>query len=361
MIGIRTNSMLPVGLVFITLVLVGCVSTPKTMHFEMPEQTAEFTVVWPPEPEVARYAYIGDITGEQNLITKADEARSGFSKFLSLLVGLGGNRDVPQVLQRPQSGVTLDNGRIYVTDVSRSAVFVFDETAGTMEILTQAELGTHFKSPIGIAADAEGFIYVADSELKQIFVLGPDGQPQFSFGHQLLKRPTGLAWDPTSKRLYVADTLAHSIKIFDAKGELFDIIGGEGTAPGFFNAPTHLAFHNNELYVTDALNARIQVLTPDGEFLRKVGSRGMFVGQFTRPKGISVDSDGNLYTVESYYDHLIIFNAAGELLMTIGGAGQSAGKFFLPAGVWVDSKDRIFVADMLNGRIAVLQYLGNAP
>jgi hypothetical protein len=46
------------------------------------------------------------------------------------------------------------------------------------------------------------------------------------------------------------------------------------------------------------------------------------------------------------------------LLLPIGGTGNDAGKFFLPAGAWTDDGDRLFVADMFNGRVVVLDYLG---
>jgi hypothetical protein len=53
-----------------------------------------------------------------------------------------------------------------------------------------------------------------------------------------------------------------------------------------------------------------------------------------------------------------VFNESGELLLPIGGTGNDAGKFFLPAGAWTDDGDRLFVADMFNGRVVVLDYLG---
>jgi DNA-binding beta-propeller fold protein YncE len=111
--------------------------------------------------------------------------------------------------------------------------------------------------------------------------------------------------------------------------------------------------------VSDTLNARVQVLTIEGEALSKVGQRGLYVGNLVRPKGVTVDDDGNIYVVEGYYDHLLVFNQAAQLLLPIGGTGASIGRFFLPAGVWSDPQNRIFVADMFNGRVLILQYLGN--
>ena len=77
-----------------------------------------------------------------------------------------------------------------------------------------------------------------------------------------------------------------------------------------------------------------------------------------RPKGVAVDSDGNIYVVESYHDHLLIYDSEGRFLLPIGGNGTNIGQFFLPAGAWSDSDDRIFVADMFNGRVVIFQFVG---
>jgi DNA-binding beta-propeller fold protein YncE len=85
---------------------------------------------------------------------------------------------------------------------------------------------------------------------------------------------------------------------------------------------------------------------------------GMYIGNMVRPKGVAVDSEGNIYVVESYYDHLLVYNSKGEYLMAIGGVGTEPGKFHLPSGVWIDSHNRVFVADTLNSRVSVFQFLG---
>ena len=103
----------------------------------------------------------------------------------------------------------------------------------------------------------------------------------------------------------------------------------------------------------------MQILTGAGEPIRSIGQRGLYIGNFTRPKGITRDSEGNIYVVESYYDHVLIFNAEGEYLLPIGGTGRGLGNFFLPAGIWADTRDRIYTADMLNSRIVIMQYLGD--
>ena len=92
--------------------------------------------------------------------------------------------------------------------------------------------------------------------------------------------------------------------------------------------------------------------------LGQIGQRGLYVGNLVRPKGVTTDSDGNVYIVESYYDHLLIYNQGGEFLLPIGGTGTDIGSFYLPAGIWSDNRDRIFIADMFNARVVIFRYVG---
>ena len=76
-----------------------------------------------------------------------------------------------------------------------------------------------------------------------------------------------------------------------------------------------------------------------------------------RPKGVTADSEGNVYVIESFHDYLLIYNQDARFLLPIGGTGSGAGQFYLPAGVWTDNRDRVYVADMFNGRVSIFQYL----
>ncbi|NMG75739.1 6-bladed beta-propeller [Aromatoleum diolicum] len=313
--------------------------------------------MWPPEPEIPRYQFAGQLTGEENFV-REDNTR-GVVAFLAWVVGLF-DEEKPNVLQRPQSVVGDGAGRIFVTDVSRAAVFVFDEPAGELKIWDRAVGLRQFIAPIGIAPARAGGVWVADAELQIVAHLDANGNALAPIGAGVLQRPTGLARDPANGELYVADTYAHDIKVFNEDGRLERIVGERGEAPGEFNFPTHLAIAGGKLYVTDTMNNRVQVLPLGGGKPQVVGQRGLYYGNLVRPKGVAADSENNIYIVESYFDNLLIFNEAGEFLMPIGGVGQSTGKFYLPSGVWVDPFNRVFVADTFNGRITVFQYLGGA-
>ena len=276
------------------------------------------------------------------------------------LVGLGGGERQIE-LQRPLTGTVDEAGRIYVTDMGRAAVYVFDPVAGELSVWDKAVGLMNFSAPVGIAIGPEGDILVADAQLGLVARLNRKGETRGAIGKGLLKRPTGIAYDPQGRRIYVSDTTAHDIKIFDEQGNLLKTVGRRGEAPGEFNFPTHLAFAQGELYVTDTMNSRIQVLDAAGEAVKlRLGERGLYLGNLVRPKGVAVDADGNIYVVESYHDHLLVFDRGGQLLLALGGSGGEIGQFYLPAGVWVDRGNRVFVADMFNARVVVFQFLGGS-
>lgn len=342
----------------LVLMLAGCAGTQPVrgrLHWGMDDAPEGRQLTWPAPPEVPRYLYAGTLTGAPNF--RQEEATTAAARLGRWIAGLDGSGEVPLVLQRPTALQGDEAGRLYVADASRRAVFVFDERAGELLLWEQAAPGLGFVSPAGLAL-APGRVWVSDAELGAVFELDATGAPRRTLGRGRLARPTGLARDPQRGRLYVADTYAHDIKVFDDDGTLLRTLGRRGDGPGEFNFPTHLAWAGDELYVTDTLNSRIQVLDAEGRPQRRLGSRGLVLGQLVRPKGVGVDGDGNVYVVESYHDSLLVYAADGEFLLPIGGTGTATGRFYLPAGVWVDGRNRVHVADMFNGRIVLFQFLG---
>ena len=353
----NVHPLLLLALLGLTLQLAGCADNHLVMN---PTSTGQYVIpkVWPAPPDEPRYRYVGELTGEDNFRPDNWANPNSASKVFDWLVGLTGLKSEPVVLQRPQSGTVDAEGRIYVTDIGRGAVYDFDKPAGELKVWDMANANTHFKSPIGIALGARDEILVADADLHSVFRLDKNGKPVGEFGHDILIRPTGLARDAVRGRVYVADTHAHDIKVFGDDGKLLKVIGRRGGGDGEFNFPTHLAFAHDKLYVTDTLNSRIQVFDADGKMIEKFGKLGLYVGDLVRPKGVAVDSDGDIYVIESLYDNLLVFNKQGHFLLGLGGSGKGIGEFYLPTGVWTDNQDQIYVADMYNGRVTVLQFLG---
>jgi DNA-binding beta-propeller fold protein YncE len=327
----------------------GLESTPQDQRLMFPRAA---------DGEVPRYVYMGELRGETN-ISRPEEFGKGFANSIFRMLDIIAGPAAPLVLDRPQSGTVDSQDRVFVTDIGRGSVFMFDEKVPEVKTWFKAEGLTDFISPVGIALGPEGQIFVADADLGLVARLGPGGETLPSIGRGHLQRPNGVAFDPVNSKIYVADTTAHQVKIFNMEGNLLAELGAHGDEPGEFNYPTHIVISHEKLYVTDTMNARVQVFsTRTGAYLATLGKRGMVIGNFSRPKGIAVDSEENIYVVESYFDYLLIFNRRGQFLMPLGGTGAGPGELHLPSGVWIDSRNRVYVADMLNSRVAVFQFLG---
>lgn len=343
------------GIVALAVALAGCAEKPRVAPKLEPLVGAAF---WPLPPDQPRYAYAGTLTGENDFRPKGDEVqKTTGQRIVEVITGFIFGDAIPVELQRPVSGMTDAQGRVYVADAGQQAVMVFDMQAKRLRRWAFAADDADFLSPVAVVPDGAGGIYVTDSLLGAIVHLDRDGKPLGMIGKEFLQRPTGLARDVATGLLYVTDTQRHQVLVVSPEGELLDTIGHRGNGVGEFNFPTHLTIAGDDLYVADSLNFRIQVFTLKGDGKLTFGRVGLNVGDMARPKGVGVGGDGRIYVVESYYDHLLIFNPLGELLLAIGGTGLGEGQFYLPSGVWTDGRGRVYVADMFNGRVAVFQEL----
>lgn len=353
---------IPVIMALTAFCLVGCASTNQIrgeLRYGMDSSAEGAHVYFPPAPASPRYAYAGELIGERNFVTERPEKTFG-KRIFELLTGVGEGSGQELELLRPQAVVTDPMGRVFVSDMGHAAVFVFDSIAGEARLLKRLDQTRTFLAPSGLAIGPDGVVFVADAEVGLVARIDATGRSYPPIGEGVLKRPTGIVYDKEQRRIFVSDTDESTVKVFDLDGRLLMTVGRPGVDLGEFNRPTYMAIWRNELYVTDTFNSRIQVFDLDsGQPLRAIGTRGTYVGQFAIPKGVALDSEGNLYVIESLFDHLLIFNREGRLLLPIGGTGYTTGNFYLPAGLWVDEGDRIYVADMYNGRVVTYLYLGS--
>ena len=121
-------------MLLLALALTACASSGTVrgrLHYGMDDAPEGQKLMWPAAPEVPRFLYTGTLVGEPNFRANGEE-RSALERLGRWIVGLDGSGTSPQVLQRPSALVGDDAGRLYVADVSRQAVFIFDEKAGEL-------------------------------------------------------------------------------------------------------------------------------------------------------------------------------------------------------------------------------------
>ena len=328
-----------------------CLAAALSACAPAPRPEEPVSLVWPAAPDPARIAFVRTISRSEDL----GISKRFFQRVYDLLFGEEEARIV-----RPMAIVEAD-GILYVADPGAKGVHRFDPKGGDYDLI-HATGGKALPSPVGLALGASGEVYVTDSALGQVFVIRPGAEEAapVSLG-AALHQPTGIACDPASGRLYVVDTAAHDIKVFNRDGTLVSNIGHRGVQDGEFNFPT-LLWRTREglLYVTDSLNYRIQILDREGRFVAKFGRHGDGSGDQQIQKGVAIDSYGHVYVVDSLIGAFQIFDDAGKFLLLVGGHGRERGEFWLPTGIFITETDTIYVADSHNQRVQVFRYIGGA-
>jgi DNA-binding beta-propeller fold protein YncE len=306
--------------------------------------------VWPNGGETARIRYVSSFSLPDDL-----QIRQGIWSLLwDFVVG------APFRGMVAPHGVAADaDGTIYVADSALKNVQLYNRTTNSFSMVPDDD---HLlQTPLNPAVDTEARrLYVTDSAagLVRFFPLAKSGAPG-EFGKGQLGRPTGIALNRETNELLVLDTGQDAVLRYDRQDlTLKGRFGSRGTGEGQFNRPTDLAVNSSgDILVSDSLNFRVQVFSPTGNFIRSFGAAGDRPGYFNRPKGLAVDSDNNIYVVDTLFDNVQIFDAEGRLLLSFGSPGQGSGEFWMPAGICIDRNDRIYVADTYNKRIQIFQYL----
>jgi sugar lactone lactonase YvrE len=302
---------------------------------------------WPKPPAVARIRFVRSVSGASDW----GIARGWFGRLADSLTGRHAATFV-----RP-TGVAEHEGVLYVADAGAQALIILDAPRH-LEIRVDRIADRRLVSPVAVAVGPGGSVFLADSWLKQVLLLDRDGKLQRIVVGEGLGRPAAVAYDAVRRRLYVADSMAHVVNIYDLDGRLLGSVGGLGQQQGRFNSPTHLALaRDGRLLVTDALNFRIQVFDSEGGFQRSLGTPGDGAGNFAAPKGVAADHAGHVYAADAMFDAVQVFDERGVLLLGFGEQGTQAGQFWMPNGLFMNEGEQLFVADAYNRRVQVFQVL----
>jgi len=261
-------------------------------------------------------------------------------------------------------GLAMDAaGNAYVADSQNHRIQVFDASGGFLREWggQGAEVG-RFSEPWGVAVSPDGEVAVADTWNHRVQVFDAQGNWLRSWGvfgeadaggaGTLLYGPRDVAYDAQGN-LYVSDTGNKRVVKYDAEGTVLGIVGGVGAEPGQMQEPVGIALDaEGRLYVADTWNRRIQVFGPDLTFEREwpvVAWDGMSVVN----KPYLAVHEGRVYVTDPEGYRIIVYDRDGAVVDVWGQYGSDLGAMNLPTGIAVDAIGRVLVADSDNHRVVV--------
>jgi len=327
-------------------VIVSCASAPSQPLSQLPLQELR----WPQAPESARIAFVTSFSKPEDIGFN----RGFLGRFADFIAG-----ESELKLVRPMAIIADSRNNVYVADPGIKGVHRFSFSNGEHEVIRLQD-DQPLLSPVDFALGPDDTVYVSDSALNQIFIIGPDSNTaQVLKLDDELKQPTGITFDSQTGQLIIVDTAVHQIKVFNKKGVLQTKFGQRGDAEGEFNYPT-MIWRNEQghLFVTDTLNFRIQEFDQQYNFIGQFGKHGDATGDLAMPKGVATNKYGHVYVVDSLFHAFQVFDQSGKLLLYVGGQGQQHGEFWLPTGIFIGANDTIYIADSHNRRVQVFRYIG---
>jgi DNA-binding beta-propeller fold protein YncE len=313
--------------------------------------------------------------------------------------------------------VSPDGERIYATESGgQREVKAFDRDGNPLTAFSPPHTAPTERSPVYVAVDPTGRVYVTDRLQRAVFVydshgklvdailapdltlseyvhehvdeLPPDGTMAYNlFGHtvrfqiyageQLLPAPPPAAWAPLGIRIdelgtvFLTDVPEGQHTVRELPGEVmreadwreFDppeiVFGAQGQGNGEFMYPNSAVIDSTgRIYVTDGNNGRVSVWDGLGTFLFNF-AHGVGESALSLPRGAAMDGRDRLHVVDAVQQSVKVYDVSGEepsFLFMFGDWGTKDGEFNYPVDIALDGTGRLYIADRENNRIQVWSY-----
>lgn len=315
------------------------------------------------------------------------------------------------------SGAAVDSaGNSYVADTengtirtvtSAGVVSTLAGSAGNFGSTDATGSSARFYGLQAVAVDSSSNLYVADTANHTIRKItssgavstlaglaGTNGLTDGTGSNARFNAPQGLAVN-SSGTVYVAETWNHTIRKVTSAGVVTTLVGlagyygdtdgtgdNVGTNTARFYCPSGIAVDaSGNVYVADTRNHTIRKVTSAGAVSTLAGLAGVWgsadgtnsSARFYQPQGVTVDSSGNLYVLDSGNQTVrkvapvgtnwVVTTVAGQADVSgnADGTGSNA-QFFYPGGIGANSAGSFCVADWGNNTIrAGVSSLNAAP
>lgn len=309
-----------------------------------------------------------------------------------------GSEDGPVSIARfaRPCGVAVDEaGNVYVSDTDNHTIRRVGTDGKVTTLAGMAEVSgavdgvgseARFYAPNGVAVDAAGIVYVADSGNQVIRRIGTDGRVSTLAGLAFrsgsvdgegpsarFASPTSIVIEKQTGNLLVTDRSSHTIRRVTPTG-VVTTVAGKAYSSGHVNGPAAQARFNypygigvdaaGNIFVAENGNMVVRKITPAGEVSTLAGSPGVLgavdgVGgqaRFTGLVGLCVDRNGVVWVSQFNMNSIRLVAPDGRVSTLIPGASLDASRdgaanvarFAEPFGLAADAAGNVYVADSLN-------------
>jgi sugar lactone lactonase YvrE len=261
--------------------------------------------------------------------------------------------------------------------------------------------------PLDVAVDSSSNVYIADTNNANVRKITTDGNINtiagstaivsnvltIAFGFAgdgggatkaQLAGPAGVAVD-SSGNLYIATYADNRIRKVDSKNSISTFAGNSGygfagdggpATSAQLSAPRGIAVDSGgNLYLADRWNNRIRKIA--GGTLTTIAGNGLgsFGGdggsplnaQLSAPDGVAIDNTGNVY-ISDFLNNRVRMVSPSGVISTVAGNGNSgfsgdggaatSAQLSQPAGLAVDSAGNLYIADSNNGAVRMVTPAG---
>ncbi len=256
---------------------------------------------------------------------------------------------------------------VYERTLYSSADVVTEDRTTAFRRLVTGEgerTGEGVAKPYGVAA-WRGRVYVADSVAGAVKVFDLPNGRFFALGRDeagILYTPLGVDVDGQGNA-YVVDSTLKVVKVYDADGRFLRQFGG----PKQFSRPTGVGVDRagTRAYVVDTGGVdkqeehRVRVFdAATGTHLIDFGTRGTGEGEFNLARDAAVAPNGHVYVVDGGNFRVQEFLPDGTFVRAFGRIGRSPGQFARPREIAIDRAGNVYVSDAAFGNLQIFSAEG---
>jgi uncharacterized protein (TIGR03437 family) len=301
-------------------------------------------------------------------------------------------------------------GNLYIADQVNNAVRMVANGNGNISTFAGQDgvsgftadnvkaINSELASPCGVAVDSSGNVYIADTlnnairkvtastgiitTVAGIEQLGYQGDGSGALSAELNK-PSSVVFDSAGD-MYIADSGNNVIRKVTASTGNISTYAGDFNTPGYtgdggpaakvgvgLNDPVAVALDaGGNLYIADSNNNVIRKVTATSGIITTIagngtagfsgdGGRAVFA-QLSHPKGVAVDSAGNVYIADTLNSRIRVVAPNGTISTVVGtgtlgysgdGGLATTAQLNFPQGLSFDTAGNLYIADNNNNVI----------